>query len=74
MMRIKDDETDEAAMAVNGYLVEPERAIKISRASDYFCFLFLFADFIFAYLLSPYEAAALAASPECRPPTLYTGP
>ena len=28
-----------------------------------FAFCFYFADFIFAYLLSPYEAAALAVSP-----------
>ena len=39
-----------------------------------FAFCFYFADFIFAYLLSPYEAAALAVSPNADLQLIYTAP
>ena len=39
-----------------------------------FAFCFYFADFIFAYLLSPYEAAALAVSPNTDLQLIYTAP
>ncbi len=39
-----------------------------------FAFCFYFADFIFAYLLSPYEAAALAVSPNTNLQLIYTAP
>ena len=37
-----------------------------------FAFCFYFADFIFVYLLSPYEAAALAVSPNADLQLIYT--
>ena len=39
-----------------------------------FAFCFYFANFIFAYLLSPYEAAALAISPNVDLQLIYTAP
>ena len=39
-----------------------------------FAFCFYFADFIFAYLLSPYEAASKAVSPNANLQLIYTAP